>query len=219
MPDFVAFRNPLLPAPSQDPWVMVHEGVFHAMNTDGRRIFLRRSSNVGNLFEQPAVVVWKAPASGPDSKHLWAPELHRLGQHWFIYYAADDGRNRNHRLWALAAGGDDPAGPYHSGGTIQTGGWSIDATVLPGLGGKRFLLWSGWEGADKGAQNLYMAPLADPVTLARPTGAAHATNRTVGATRRRHLRRACGPATRQGDVRGVFGECLLDGTLLPGDAR
>ena len=169
MPDFVAFRNPLLPAPSQDPWVMIHEGVFHAMNTDGRRIFLRRSSNVGNLFEQPVVVVWQAPASGPDSKHLWAPELHRLDGCWFIYYAADDGRNRNHRLWALAARGDDPAGPYRSGGMIiQTGGWSIDATLLPGLGSERFLLWSGWEGTEKGAQSLYIAPLADPVTLAGP---------------------------------------------------
>ena len=160
------FGNPLLPAPSQDPWVMVHGGVFHALNTDGRRIFLRRSSDVLTLFEQPAVTVWKAPVRGPDSKHLWAPELHRLDGCWFIYYAADDGRNRNHRLWALETVGDDPAGPYRSVGLIQTGGWSIDATVLPGLGSERFLLWSGWEQAAKGAQNLYIAPLADPVTLA-----------------------------------------------------
>ena len=39
-----------------------------------------------------------------------------------------------------------------------------------------FLLWSGWEGPEKGAQNLYIAPLVDPLTpggprvlLARPT--------------------------------------------------
>ena len=162
------FRNPLLPAPSQDPWVMVYERVFHALNTDGRRIFLRRSSDALNLFEQPAVTVWKTPGSGPNSRHLWAPELHRLDGRWFIYYAADDGRNRNHRLWALAAAGDDPAGPYLGGGMIQTGGWSIDATVLPSPTGERFLLWSGWEEAAKGAQNLYIAPLADPLTLAGP---------------------------------------------------
>lgn len=162
------FRNPLLPAPSQDPWVSVHEGVFHALLTDGRRIFLRRSGDVLDLFAQSPVTVWQAPARGPASKHLWAPELHRLGRRWFIYYAADDGRNRNHRLWALEAVGDDPAGPYHCRGTIQTGGWSIDATVLPGRSGGHFLLWSGWEGSVKGDQNLYVAPLADPVTLAAP---------------------------------------------------
>ena len=168
MSNSTLFANPLLPAPSQDPWVMVHEGVFHALNTDGRRIFLRRSSAVLTLFKQPAITVWKAPVRGPDSKHLWAPELHRLDGRWFIYYAADDSRNCNHRLWALAAVGDDPAGPYRSVGTIQTGGWSIDATLLPGSDGRCFLLWSGWEGAGKGAQNLYIAPLKDPVTLAAP---------------------------------------------------
>jgi GH43 family beta-xylosidase len=104
MSNIVDFCNPLLPAPSQDPWVMVHEGMFHALNTDGHRIFLRRPFDVLNLFAQPAVTVWKAPSSGPASKHLWAPELHLLDGRWLIYYAADDGRNRNHRLWTLQAG-------------------------------------------------------------------------------------------------------------------
>ncbi len=168
MPNFAPFRNPLLPAPSQDPWVTVHEGVFHALNTDGRRIFLRRSSDVLNLFEQPAVTVWKAPVRGPDSKHLWAPELHRLDGRWFIYYAADDGRNRNHRLWALEAVGDDPAGPYRSSRHHPDRRLVHRRHGAAWLGRERFLLWSGWEGAVKGAQNLYIAPLADPVTLAGP---------------------------------------------------
>ena len=147
----------------------VYEGVFHALNTDGQRMFLRRSPDVRTLFAQPAVVVWKAPMRGPHAKHLWAPELHRLEGRWFIYYAADDGRNRNHRLWALEAVGDDPAGPYRHRGTIQTGGWSIDATVLhEPASGQGYLLWSGWEGPQKGAQNLYAAPLADPLTLGSP---------------------------------------------------
>jgi GH43 family beta-xylosidase len=167
-PSALAFDNPLLPSPSQDPWVMFHEGVFHALNTDGQRIFLRRSSSVLNLFRQPAALVWKAPRRGANAKHLWAPELHRLDGRWFIYYAADDGRNRNHRLWALEAAGDDPAGPYRSRGMIQTGGWSIDGAVFRGLDGQLFLLWSGWEGPEKGNQNLYIAPMSDPVTLRRP---------------------------------------------------
>ncbi len=160
------FANPLLPAPSQDPWVTLHDGVYHALVTDGRNIFLRRAPRPQDLFQQPATTVWRAPHRGPASRHLWAPELHRLDGRWFIYYAADDGRNRNHRLWVLEATDDDPAGPYRSRGTIQTGGWSIDATILPAPNGQRFLLWSGWEGPDKGPQNLYVASMRDPVTLA-----------------------------------------------------
>lgn len=163
-----SFSNPLLPAPSQDPWVTVHDGIFHALNTDGRRIFLRRSVDVFGLFAPPPVTVWRTPPRGPDSRHLWAPELHRFGERWFIYYAADSGRNRDHRLWALESVGDDPAGPYRRRGMIETGGWSIDGTVCRDGAGRAFLLWSGWEGAEKGAQNLYIAPLADPVTLAGP---------------------------------------------------
>ena len=166
MTPHLSFPNPLLPAPSQDPWVTCHDGVFHAVTTDGRRIFLRRSSDVLNLFRQPAVTVWKAPPRGANARHLWAPELHRLAGRWMIYYAADDGRNRHHRLWALTAAGDDPAGPYRDAGMLQTGGWSIDATVLRADSGPAFLLWSGWAGETKGAQNLYLAPLGDPVTLA-----------------------------------------------------
>ena len=107
---------------------MRHAGVFHALNTDGRVVFLRRSSRASELFRQPAIAVWKAPRQGQDSRHLWAPELHRLDGRWWIYFAADDGRNRNHRLWALASEGDDAAGPYRRAGMIDTGGWSIDAT-------------------------------------------------------------------------------------------
>ena len=162
------FANPLLPAPSQDPWVTRHEGVFHAVNTDGRKIFLRRSEEVRDLFRQPAVTVWRAPVRGANAKHLWAPELHRLDGRWFIYYAADNGRNCNHRLWVLAAAGDDPAGPYRDAGMIDTGGWSIDGHIFSGDDGERFLLWSGWEGPLKGAQNLYIAPLKDPLTLSGP---------------------------------------------------
>ena len=160
------FPNPLLPAPSQDPWVTLHEGVFHALHTDGQRVFLRRGARAVDLFRQGAATVWRAPRRGPHAKHLWAPELHRLDGRWFIYYAADDGRNRHHRVWALEAAGDDPAGPYRHRGMVETGGWSIDATVLSGADGRRFLLWSGWEGPEPGAQNLYIAPLCDPLTLA-----------------------------------------------------
>ncbi len=162
------FRNPLLPAPSQDPWVSCHAGTFHALNTDDRKIFLRRSAEVLDLFQKPAITVWQAPACGGNAKHLWAPELHWLDGRWFIYYAADNGRNRNHRLWALASAGDDPTGPYRDAGQIDTGGWSIDGTVFGGEDPQRFLLWSGWEGPLKGAQNLYVAPLADPLKPGGP---------------------------------------------------
>ncbi len=153
---------------------MCQAGVYYALGTDGRRIFLRRSCDLSDLYRQPATIVWTAPRHGPASKHLWAPELHWLDDHWFIYYAANDGRSRNHRLWALAA--SDATGPYQSCGMLQTGGWAIDATVSRAPGGQLCLFWSGREDIEQRTQSLYVAPLHDPFTvggprvlLARPT--------------------------------------------------
>lgn len=166
--DSPVFRNPLLPSPSQDPWITFHHGEFLALNTDGQRIYLRRSREILRLFEEGPTLLWTAPRRGPCSRHLWAPELHRIADGWFIYFAADDGRNANHRVWALSTAVDDPAGPYALGGRLETGGWAIDATLLHGAAGERYVVWSGWAQEGVTAQNLYIAPLADPLTLAGP---------------------------------------------------
>lgn len=144
------------------------DGALHALISDGRRIFLRRAAEAQSLFQQAGACVWSLPRKGPASRHLWAPELHRLGGRWFIYYAADDGPNRNHRLFVLESTSGDPAGPYRACGRLETGGWAIDGTVLHQADRNHFLLWSGWEGREKGAQNLYIAPLRDPWTVGGP---------------------------------------------------
>ncbi|HEY0793082.1 MAG TPA: glycoside hydrolase family 43 protein, partial [Chthoniobacterales bacterium] len=162
------FSNPLLPKPSQDPWVTFRDGTYHALNTDGRVLWLRRSSSVRDLYHQAPVPVWTAPMQGPHSKHLWAPELHFLNGKWFIYYAADNGRNRNHRLWALEAEGADAAGPYRHCGMLQTGTWAIDATVLRDHRGELYMLWSGWERVQRGPQNLYLSSMDSPTRLRGP---------------------------------------------------
>ena len=138
------FINPLLPKPSQDPYVVFQDGIYHAINTNGRVLFVRSSRDLVELYRREPIAVWTAPPRGPNSKHVWAPELHFLQGKWFIYYAADDGRNRNHRLWVLESRGADPAGRYRSRGMLQTGGWAIDGTLCRDVEGRLFLIWSGW---------------------------------------------------------------------------
>jgi GH43 family beta-xylosidase len=168
-PAFAAtFPNPLLPKPSQDPWVTFCHGTYHALNTDGRVVWLRRSTSVHDLYRQTPIVVWTAPPQGPNAKHLWAPELHFLDGKWFIYYAADNGRNQNHRLWVLEAEGADAAGPFRHRGMLQTGTWAIDATILCDSRGDLYMLWSGWAGARRGPQNLYISPMDSPTHLRGP---------------------------------------------------
>ncbi len=162
------FANPLLPCPSQDPWVTRHAGEFLAVRSDGRKLFVHRSADPAALYRAVARCVYQPSGDDPNRYHLWAPELHRIGGRWHIYHAADDGLNRNHRVSVLAARSDDPAGDYDLLGRLDTGGWAIDATLLPGSPGERYVLWSGWERRTPGPQNLYIAPLRDPVTLGGP---------------------------------------------------
>ncbi|HEY7044149.1 MAG TPA: glycoside hydrolase family 43 protein [Nocardioidaceae bacterium] len=116
-------------------------------------------------------VVWRAAADGPCSKEVWAPELIRLDGRWHVYFAASDGRNRNHRTFVLVADTDDPLGSYTLEGPLFTGDqpggdnlWSIDFTVLE-HDERRFGLWSGWPDADTDRQDLYIAEMSSPTDV------------------------------------------------------
>jgi hypothetical protein len=79
------------------------------------------------------VGVWNPPEKdGPNSRQIWAPEIHHLEGRWYIYYAADDGDNDHHRLYVLES--DRAQGAYREGNTgypygrlaDSSGDWAID---------------------------------------------------------------------------------------------
>ena len=163
------FTNPILPAPSADPWVIQHDGVYYYCESRQQdSIYLRKARSFTELNQDPGTLVWSAPAFGANSRSVWAPELHLIDGKWYIYYAADDGLNENHRMWVLESVGSDPFGPYICRGALETSGWAIDGTVLQMDDGTSYFLWSGWPGAENGQQNLYIAPMQNPWTLAGP---------------------------------------------------
>jgi GH43 family beta-xylosidase len=159
-----SFTNPILPSPSADPWVMFHEGFYyHCESRLQDSIYIRKARNFTQLNQDPGVVVWSAPVFGANSKSIWAPELHFIQGKWYIYYAADDGLNENHRMWVLEA--SDPFGPYVCRGALETSTWAIDGTVLEMPDGILYFVWSGWPGKVNGRQNLYIAPMESPWRL------------------------------------------------------
>jgi GH43 family beta-xylosidase len=159
--------NPILPPHSADPWMILHEGFYYySQSTVGETgIRVRKSASIIGVAEDDGVVVWQAPATGLNSREIWAPELHFVNGKWFIYYAADDGLNENHRMWVLESETSDPQGRYFCRGCLETDGWAIDGTPLVLEDGRMFFVWSGWPGAVNGQQNLYIAPMSNPWTL------------------------------------------------------
>jgi GH43 family beta-xylosidase len=164
------FQNPI--AAGADPWVVRHDGWYYwCLSEDMLGVGIYRSRTLTALGER--VTGWRAPRFGAFCAEVWAPELHRLDGRWFIYVAASDGNNAQHRMIVLTVDGDAPTGEVGYLAELYTGNdvargtnnrWAIDGTILE-LAGRHYFLWSGWAD-EKDEQWLYIAEMANAWTIA-----------------------------------------------------
>ncbi len=158
--------NPILPS-GADPWVV--RGGDHYYLCQSRRggLWVNRSTRLQDIGQNNWKRVWTPTPNTAYSKELWAPELHRVMGKWYIYVAADDGDNHNHRMIVLEGTSDDPQDPFLFKGKIATPSdrWGIDGTVLQMPDGRLFFIWSGWDGSENVAQHLYIAAMSNAWTL------------------------------------------------------
>jgi len=157
------FSNPLFDG--ADPWIInYNNNYYYCGSEDDLGIYLMESSDP-TFTDSKKVTVWKAPETGWNSKEVWAPELHMINDKWYIYYAADDGYNANHRMGVLKAKGSNPMDGFEDLGQLYTGGrWAIDGTPLL-VDNALYMVWSGWPGKGDSIQNLYIASMKDPETI------------------------------------------------------
>lgn len=161
-----SFTNPLL-ANGPDPWVIQKDTTYYFMNTFGNKLAIYKTNKMSRLSYAPLTTVWTPPPTGLYSKDIWAPEIHYLQGKWYIYFAADDGDNKNHRIYVLENASPDPTtGTWDLKGKVSptTDKWAIDASEFD-YNGHSYLIWSGWEGDVDGQQNIYIARLSNPWTI------------------------------------------------------
>ena len=169
------FTNPVAPD-GEDPWVTKHDGKYYYVFASGPghlgeyssdpAVWVRGSESLIACFTEPLTAqAWKPEHGKPFSQELWAPELHWIDGAWYIYVAADDGKNENHRMHVLRRKNADPRGPFEHLGEMKLPGdkWAIDATVFT-IGEQLYCVWSGWPGNENKVQNLYICKMSDPVT-------------------------------------------------------
>jgi GH43 family beta-xylosidase len=160
------FTNPLFSSGS-DPWIMRHKDYYYYCSSAGNGIMIRRGENLDDLKDSKPAKVWTAPEGTMWSKEIWAPELHFLEGKWYVYFAADDGKNKNHRMYVIENPSADPlTGNWTLKGKVSdiTDRWAIDGTVFR-FRGRLYMVWSGWEGDVNGQQNLYIAAMKNPWTI------------------------------------------------------
>ena len=160
------FTNPVI-SNGADPWVIRWQDEYYLSQSRRGGIWVNRSERLSGIGDNHWMRVWSAPTNTAYSRNIWAPELQRINKEWFIYFAADDGNNANHRMYVLQGTTQNPQDPFIFKGKIAapTDRWAIDGTVLKMPGGKLYFIWSGWEGFENVAQNLYIAPMSDPLTI------------------------------------------------------
>lgn len=160
------FTNPLL-TEGADPWCIYKDGYYYYTNSTQHNITLWKTKSIADLATAEKKVVFTPPPGAEYSKELWAPEIHFLQGKWYIYFAADSGRNIDHRMYVLENASPDPLqGEWTLKAKLTTPDdkWSIDGTVYD-HNGQLYLLWSGWEGDVNGQQNIFIAAMSNPWTV------------------------------------------------------
>ena len=164
------FTNPLLGS-GPDPWVIRHDGMYYYMHTTGHHLVIRKTKKMSELGKAKQVVIWTPPAKGPNARDIWAPELHRLNNKWYLYYTAgsSDSIHPQHTFVLENSAEDPTTGTWTDKGQIRDTAadcFAIDGTIFTHKG-KNYFIWSGHNGKD-GIQRLYIARMENPWTLVSP---------------------------------------------------
>lgn len=167
------------------PWILQRADPYIYRHTDGTyyftasvpeydRIILRSSDTLAGLQTAEEHEIWHKHESGPQSLHIWAPELHYLFGKWYIYYAGGDKDD----IWAirpyvLECQGDDPVNdPWIEMGKMRRAdedefsfeAFSLDATVFC-VNDNWYYIWAEKVGVGKQISNLYIAHMKNGYTL------------------------------------------------------
>ncbi|WP_026661026.1 glycoside hydrolase family 43 protein [Butyrivibrio sp. AC2005] len=168
-----------------EPWIMQRADPYVTRADDGfyyftasvpeyDRIALRRSETLAGLSEASEHTIWTKHENGIMSKHIWAPELHKVMGRWYIYFAGGEVEDIwKIRPYVLECQGEDPmVGPWIEKGKMTCAkddefsfrAFSLDATVFEHRG-NWYYIWAEKVSVGKQISNLYIARMKSPYEL------------------------------------------------------
>ncbi len=159
------FTNPI--GDGADPWVIYWNGYYYWSSSNGSACWVSKAQKLQDIARVTKINVWTPPQSTSYSRELWAPELHYVQGKWYIYVAADNGQNENHRMYVLEGTTQNPQDTFVFKAKLNavTDRWAIDGTMFERNDGKMYFIWSGWDSTVNIRQNLYIAEMSNPWTI------------------------------------------------------
>jgi len=166
--------NPLVQQRADPQVTLAADGYYYFTATvpEYDRIELRRARTLDALGKADAKIIWRRHAEGPMSANIWAPELHRIGGKWYLYFTA--GRTDapfDVRLYVLENAAANPLeGAWIERGQLKTGweSFALDATSFE-VRGQRYLAWAQRPpAATRHMTAVYIAKMDTPLSIASP---------------------------------------------------
>lgn len=124
------FTNPVYPGTFADPFVLSHDGRYHAFGTapaiEGRAFPTLRSDDFGHWTSGPGALI---PPEGFEEGDFWAPEVAFRDGRFVMVYSVGGENHIGHQLRVAVS--DRPEGPYQDSGhpllDPSTAPFTIDA--------------------------------------------------------------------------------------------
>lgn len=162
------FKNPLITG--SDPWIFQKDGIYYYTHTSGNSINLWKATSVTGISKATPIKVYSPASSGPNTKNIWAPEIHFINNKWYIYYTAGDGTDASQRTWVLENSNLDPTvGEWVDKGKIYDSSnelWCIDGSIMQ-HNNDMYYIWCGRpDKTNKNKnQSIYITKMTNPWTL------------------------------------------------------
>ncbi|GAB2541052.1 GH43 family beta-xylosidase [Gracilibacillus alcaliphilus] len=163
------FRNPLLTHLGADPWVWKNKDVYYFMVTRRTRIQLWKSNTLSGIAQGENKTIWTAPETGINSANIWAPEIHKINDIWYIYFTANDGEggDQSRKVFVLENNSDPFDGEWVEKGFVNTEHPGLDGTVFEHQS-KLYFVYAGYGHFPDYGSALYISEMENPWTLKGP---------------------------------------------------
>lgn len=165
-----ADQTHVLIADGEDPWVISHEANLYYCTVDRakRKILVSKFTSLTDMANAPLIEVWPCHQLTSHFVEIWSPELQFIDGKFYIYFALYVGNNASERMYVLEATSNNPQGEYAFKGKLEipTDRWAIDGSVLVTDQDEKYFIWSGWNAFINTNQNIYIAKMSNPWTIA-----------------------------------------------------
>ncbi|KAH7174078.1 glycosyl hydrolase [Fusarium flagelliforme] len=173
----LGFTNPI--RTGSDPQIVYHGGMYYLTSTTWTDVRITAASTIEGLKTAESVVIW-SDVSDPDRAcNFWAPEIHKVGDRWHVYFTASKCDPDwgvvlpTLKVYVLEGGMEHPLSsdyrlldpivpPNYNGGML-------DATLFD-IADTRYLLFSAVNGPESpDGASLWIAELLSAVTCGNAT--------------------------------------------------